>query len=510
MRALNFRKNDSRPIAATENAVEQPTESVTKDTEPVVTVEPSELSELKSAMNRIGAQVGELSINIADANGAIGDVSGALNEQVKDFHSLTSDIDRIASSNQTVAEASRSAMDSARSTRQGLEHTTGSISSILGNAVADIKSMASSAGEVNKVLDDVSGQIKEIHSFSEAIQGIATQTQLLAVNAGIMAAHAGDAGRGFAVVADAVKQLADKTGTVSRDMVARLQSLRGVVDELQNQNSENEQIATTAFNRSTEIDQELTKFTGFGESVSGMITQIERINAPVEHTTEICARALAKVSDLDQQVSSSNEQLLQASGKIDLLVNFSEEVIGLVAASGIETEDTPLIRRCIEAANETGKQFEDAVNSGHTSLTDLFDENYTLISNTDPQQYLTRFTRLTDRLMPPIQEKMLDFDPRVTFCAAVDRNGYLPTHNRIYSQAQSYDPVWNAANCRHRRIFNDRTGLSAGRNTKQFLLQTYRRDMGGGQFVLMKDLSAPIRVNGRHWGGLRIGIRTLI
>jgi len=46
-----------------------------------------------------------------------------------------------------------------------------------------------------------------------------------------------------------------------------------------------------------------------------------------------------------------------------------------------------------------------------------------------------------------------------------------------------------------------------GANTKPFLLQTYRRDMGGGKFVLMKDLSAPIFVNGRHWGAFRIGFR---
>ena len=45
---------------------------------------------------------------------------------------------------------------------------------------------------------------------------------------------------------------------------------------------------------------------------------------------------------------------------------------------------------------------------------------------------------------------------------------------------------------------------AAGRNERRFLLQTYRRDMGGGQRVLMKDLSAPITVQGRHWGGLRL------
>lgn len=99
---------------------------------------------------------------------------------------------------------------------------------------------------------------------------------------------------------------------------------------------------------------------------------------------------------------------------------------------------------------------------------------------------------------------MLQFSDKVVFCAAVDRNGYLPTHNLKFSRPQGADPVWNAANSRNRRIFADRTGLAAGRNARRFLLQTYRRDMGGGRFVLMKDLSAPIRVQGRHWGGLRL------
>lgn len=138
----------------------------------------------------------------------------------------------------------------------------------------------------------------------------------------------------------------------------------------------------------------------------------------------------------------------------------------------------------------------------------LFDERYRPVAGTDPQQVLTAFTEFTDRVMPPIQEAFLEVDPRVVFCAAVDRNGYLPTHNHKYSRPQSDDPVWNAANCRNRRIFDDRTGLAAGRNTKSFLLQTYRRDMGGGQYQLMKDLSSPVFVKGRHWGGLRVGFST--
>lgn len=54
---------------------------------------------------------------------------------------------------------------------------------------------------------------------------------------------------------------------------------------------------------------------------------------------------------------------------------------------------------------------------------------------------------------------------------------------------------------RTKRIFNDRTGLRCGKNTEIFLLQTYKRDTG----EVMHDLSSPIYVNGKHWGGFRIG-----
>jgi methyl-accepting chemotaxis protein len=83
----------------------------------------------------------------------------------------------------------------------------------------------------------------------------------------------------------------------------------------------------------------------------------------------------------------------------------------------------------------------------------------------------------------------------------------LPTHNPNYRKPQGSDPVWNSANCRNRRIFKDRAVEKVAANTKPFLLQTYRRDMGGGNFVLMKDLSSPILIQGRHWGAFRMGYR---
>ena len=113
---------------------------------------------------------------------------------------------------------------------------------------------------------------------------------------------------------------------------------------------------------------------------------------------------------------------------------------------------------------------------------------------------------MTDRPFPDIQEAMLDIDPKVAFCAAVDTSGFLPIHNHRFSKVQGDDVAWNNANCRNRRLFNDRTGLGAGQSRRPFFLQTYQRDMGAGEFVLMKDMSAPIMVKGRH--GVDCGLAT--
>jgi len=160
-----------------------------------------------------------------------------------------------------------------------------------------------------------------------------------------------------------------------------------------------------------------------------------------------------------------------------------------------------------QAAAEISALLEDALKQSSISITDLFDERYQPIVGTNPAQFISRFTGLADKLFPPVQERMLKFSNKVVFCIAVDRNGYVATHNKQYCQPQRGDLAWDSAHSRHRRIFNDRTGLASARNQRPFLLQTYRRDMGGGRFVVMKELAAPIKVQGRHWGGVRLAFQ---
>jgi methyl-accepting chemotaxis protein len=161
----------------------------------------------------------------------------------------------------------------------------------------------------------------------------------------------------------------------------------------------------------------------------------------------------------------------------------------------------------MRAARRVGYLLEDALDRGAITLPDLFDEAYRPISGTNPAQHTTRFVDLADGLFPSVQERMLELSPKVVFCIAVDRNGYVATHNRKYNHPQRGDLAWDTANSRYRRIFNDRTGLASARNERPFLLQTYRRDMGGGSFVLLKEAAAPISVRERHWGGVRLAFK---
>lgn len=152
------------------------------------------------------------------------------------------------------------------------------------------------------------------------------------------------------------------------------------------------------------------------------------------------------------------------------------------------------------------KEFETGLQTDRITKAELFDQAYVPIPGSNPEQVTTKALPFLDEVLPQIIEPVLAMDNSFVFCAAVDLNGYLPVHNEQYSKPQGDDPIWNASHSRNRRIFDDPTGLTAGRNKKEHLVQTYLRDLGGGKNVFMKDISMPIEIDGQHWGGLRLAL----
>jgi len=174
----------------------------------------------------------------------------------------------------------------------------------------------------------------------------------------------------------------------------------------------------------------------------------------------------------------------------------------------VEGSYRPLIERAQAFATELSALMADALAGGLVSEADLFDVDYVAFPDTDPQQYGNRALPLLEQILPGTMASTLASDPRLLFTVPIDRNGYMPVHNAAQALPQrSGDPVWNASHARNRRIFDDRAGIAAARSVRPFLVQSYLRDMGGGVTEMVREVDAPLRIDGRHWGGVRMAYR---
>lgn len=461
----------------------------------------------RQSLSDIGDRSGHLGVEIADMAGLVGDLTALGQQQIAQARAAVAAARELNATNAELAAAMERARHSADSTRTTLSESAGNVSATITSTIEKIEMLGTGAISLKDSIQSVAATIRRVEEASAAIQSIAQETQLLALNASVEAARAGDAGRGFAIIADTVKRLADQIRPLSIDNQRNLKELTLTLTSVLGEADTNALTAQAAIAESTKARETGAVLGTLVETANHLAGDIDVMARSVEKNSACYASLRNEMKGLVTSVKEGDTKLSQAKARVESILSISEDFILFIAESGIETPDTPIIDLCRATAQRIGRMFEQTMARNEISGADLFDEDYRPVAGSNPQQHMTRFVALTDRLLPEVQEPLLKFDPRIAFCAAVDRNGYLPTHNLIYSKPQGDDPVWNSANCRNRRIFNDRTGLSAGRSTRSFLLQTYRRDMGGGNFVLMKDVSAPISVKGRHWGGFRIGFR---
>jgi HAMP domain-containing protein len=155
-------------------------------------------------------------------------------------------------------------------------------------------------------------------------------------------------------------------------------------------------------------------------------------------------------------------------------------------------------------ARQYGDFFDNAIDSGLATVADVFDRNYAEIKGydfKDKPKYHTRYDALTDRAVLVFQDKILEHQDFM-FAVGVDENGYLPTHNTRFQKPFTGDPDKDLAGNRTKRIFADPVGIAAAKNKEPTLVQVYKRDTG----ETMWDVSAPIFVKGKHWGGFRVAV----
>ena len=451
-------------------------------------------------VSELAARIGTLGIEVADIAGNLEEVTTRISNQAAQFEELEQSAQTMVSVNQEIDRSAREAQSAASMASTEVAESR----ALMGSAMQHIGQLSTAVKRIEERLNSFAPVVKQIGEVAGAIETIAKQTRLLSLNAGIEAARAGEAGRGFAVVAAEVKSLADQTRTATDRITESVRALGAQISGLVSESSDSTKHAAKAAVGVEQVNGVIIRsydaFTTVGR-------EIDAIAASAAGNLEACNVTLAELGELANGVHLSSTNLTQADKRVEGLLTLSETLIEYIAESGVTTADTPIIEMGIDTANRISTEFEAAIVRGEITEAQLFDERYREIPGTNPKQFLTEYVRFTDNLLPPIQDPLQQSDPRIVFCVAWAKGGYLPTHNPNYRQPQGKYPVWNAAHCRNRRLYDDRAVKKVAQNTKRFLLQTYRRNMGGGRFMLMKDLSAPIFVRGRHWGAFRVGFR---
>jgi methyl-accepting chemotaxis protein len=461
---------------------------------------PATPSDSERLVDQLANRIGGLGVELADVAGNLKEVASRVSNQAGRFGRLQKTAETMVSANHDIATASGAVQSATTAAVSEITQSRAAVET----AVQHIAGLIEAVKRIELRLGDVGAALAQVAKVSGSIEAIAKQTNLLALNATIEAARAGAAGRGFAVVASEVKSLAEATRQATHLIGDTVRSLDGQVGNLIAASGDASLRAKSASEGAEQIQSIIVRvqdgFTAVGREIDGVA------KAATSNLTH-CDMVIDELGNLAQGVDLSSADLKHADDRVAKLLDLSEGLIALIADSGVATSDAPLIRVVIDTAKRISAAFETAIERGEISLDQLMDEKYREIPGTNPTQYLTDYVAFTDRILPPIQDPIQKIDPRVVFCVAWAKGGYLPTHNPNYRLPQGPDPVWNNANCRNKRLFNDRAVKKVAANTKPFLLQTYRRDMGGGNFVLMKDVSSPIYVRGRHWGAFRMGFR---
>lgn len=438
---------------------------------------------------------------LAQVATAVESVNAAVEKQSATFESLSEHAAAMASSGQRVSRTADTAHELIEQSVSGLSESQRNLS----ESSRNIETLADAVGSGGARLGELTRSMHEVGKVTGAIRIIAKQINLLALNATIEAARAGAAGRGFAVVAEEVKHLAGETGNATGEIEKTLSALTGQVNELIDDGQDNGAKAIEAKQSAEAIVAVMDRLNHLMRNLDQGADQITEAASDIQHRTRETADSISAVM---AEVSESRQMLKAARERLDSLLGVTSGMIGEAHRSGIKTADSRFIEFVQERAAMVAATFEAGIASGEIDIAALFDRDYQAVPGSNPPQHMTRYTTFCDKHLPDIQEPALKLGDEVVACVAIDDRGYIPTHMRQYSKPQTDDVAHNMNFSRNRRILTDPVSQQAAANRSEpFMFMTYKAQLKPGVFMLLKEANAPIFVQGRHWGGMRIVYR---
>ncbi|WP_410367192.1 methyl-accepting chemotaxis protein [Achromobacter mucicolens] len=434
----------------------------------------------------------EIALNAARTQFQAGRCSLLAREQARAAEALAASGAQIADLS---ASTSTHARDIAAVSGQNLQAARQALAELT-EVKARVDRMTSEMAAFTDVVGQLAARAQSVGDISKTIKGIALQTQLLALNAGVEAARAGDAGRGFAVVASEVGRLAERVNTATSDIGRHTTQMLDLVGATQRQTGtlrEDVDASGAVLDRTCGgFERFVRDFDSMNRQVSDVVQAIGEVDATNHGMSEEVGRIAALSADVLERVGSM-------SGEIDRIRRQTESVQEVLA--DMRTGDTAFdsLSESLEAfAGAAAGLLQDARRRG----VDVFDRHYQRIAGSEPPRYHTAYDRAIDEPLTRLLDSVLEAVPGAIYTILVDNQGYAPAHNSRFSLAPTGDPKVDIVRVRNKRIFDDPVGARLAANTGAQLFQTYSRDTG----EIVNDISLPIYLGPEHWGAVRIGL----
>jgi methyl-accepting chemotaxis protein len=408
------------------------------------------------------------------------------------------EVDHVALATESVSQLSASVSNNAAGMAANAVRNLG-VAESASNDVADIKKRISEITEqmtrFSVVVDDLSTRARDVDRLGKLIREIAEQTNLLALNAAIEAARAGEQGRGFAVVADEVRKLAEGTGKATAQIEEQAAAMISLVGTTQ---AENQTIRANIEASNEAVNRTSQQFAGFIGDFQHLRESISSVTEAVSQLDAINQEVAGRILTIKERSTQTSKAAAEMSAGIQALRNNTEAVQDAMAnfrTGGTTFDELLMITRNL-AAN-----VGDVLVAHAKRGVNIWDRNHRQIANSNPPRFNTGYDGAVEKDLQRIYDDTMSKLKGCLYSIAVDDKGYAPTHNSKFSNPPTGNPAVDTGASRHKRIFDDPVGRKLATNQRPSLFQTYVRDTG----EVINDLSVPIMIDGRHWGAVRVG-----